>query len=293
MSGSESVQNEDPLITFPDGDIIIKSSDGVAFRLDSLILRRSSPVFAAMFSPSTLQPTSTGYVINEWIDLPESSDVLDTVFKCIYPPNTLPYIASTDFSLDLWRAIVKYELGNQSLVGEVDYYLTNLNPPLEAWAISVRAEHEGMRASAASRFLRKNDDFLDEKFEMFEGIDVITVLTLQRLRRDVHTHMSVVLEATNNTFWYCTKHRQAKGAASGNAWESLHVRLRPPGPPLSTKCEGCTSLRASSRADTLREQAKDYLDSLLDAAIAIDAAGGYGNAPGLPVPSVEIDALKG
>lgn len=46
-------------LSFPDGDVVLQSADGVDFRLDSVILRRASPFFATMLAlpqKDTLNP---------------------------------------------------------------------------------------------------------------------------------------------------------------------------------------------------------------------------------------------
>ncbi|KAF8310316.1 hypothetical protein DL93DRAFT_2230405 [Clavulina sp. PMI_390] len=270
----------DPYITFPDGDAVLRSSDGVDFRLDRIILLRSSPVFATMFS----LPTPLGSVLPEPIYLSEPSSILDIIFRSIYPPNSEPVFSSADVAMEVWRAIDKYALTTQPLVKETTRYLCNLDPPLKAWAKAVQLGHLGIRASAASRFFENNSDILTSDYQYLQSISGAAVLNLQRVRRDVHSRMSVVLELTNNEHWYCHKHRKQKDVASGEQSKSLYSRLRSLDTPPSAKCEDCNDTRNSGESMELREDARNYLDLLLKAAVAIDAAGGYEQAPPFPKP---------
>ncbi|KAG9090091.1 hypothetical protein FS749_000822 [Ceratobasidium sp. UAMH 11750] len=61
----------------PGGDILLKSSDGVAFLAHSLLLRLSSSVFADMFSTATQ---------NDPIELSDDAESVSLMLRFIYPP---------------------------------------------------------------------------------------------------------------------------------------------------------------------------------------------------------------
>ena len=74
----------------PDGDVILRSSDGVLFRTHSFTLRRSSSFFGAMFSlpqPSSLPQSSQTITLDE--DSSVITPVLLMVYNLAFPSSTV------------------------------------------------------------------------------------------------------------------------------------------------------------------------------------------------------------
>ena len=81
----------------PDADVILRSSDGKDLRVHRLILSLASPAFQGMFNlPQSTEPSPEIPII----DVPESSDILQTFFQYLYPRSP-PKISD----LAMWTAL--------------------------------------------------------------------------------------------------------------------------------------------------------------------------------------------
>src|SRR5258708_12587226 len=82
--------------SFPDGDVVLRSADGVDFRVHTTFLSIASPFFRDMFSlPQTSNDVQT-------IEMTEKADVLVAILELIYPlEDPSPY--APDLPLDIYR----------------------------------------------------------------------------------------------------------------------------------------------------------------------------------------------
>lgn len=85
-----------PPFSKPDADVILRSSNGVEFRVHRAILSKASPVFESMFTlpqpsvassnPSTYRAQPTTPVELPVVDMSDSSEVLERLLRLCYPP---------------------------------------------------------------------------------------------------------------------------------------------------------------------------------------------------------------
>ncbi|KAI9064908.1 hypothetical protein FKP32DRAFT_1611006 [Trametes sanguinea] len=105
------------IFNFSDGDFILRSdcphddqlvcsSKSIDFRVHRCVLSAASPVFEGMLSLP--QPPSTDDVVIPIIPLPETSIVLETVLRFVYPMED-PVIASLDQLVSALEAARKYD----------------------------------------------------------------------------------------------------------------------------------------------------------------------------------------
>ncbi|KAI0255777.1 hypothetical protein BJV78DRAFT_1279018 [Lactifluus subvellereus] len=88
VSQSQSFQNTTADAPFDDAraDVILRSSDGVDFRVFKIVLSLASPIFADMFSiPSPSPPSGTSRDGLPVVTLSEDSKVLDLALRRCYP----------------------------------------------------------------------------------------------------------------------------------------------------------------------------------------------------------------
>ncbi|THG95434.1 hypothetical protein EW145_g7959, partial [Phellinidium pouzarii] len=91
-----------------DADITLESSDGVRFRVHSLILRLSSEVFAGMIAiPRVPSHESTK---GDIVHLTEKSDITLALLDSIYPRRSPPQLEPFSFVLRLATAADKYDI---------------------------------------------------------------------------------------------------------------------------------------------------------------------------------------
>jgi len=118
--------------SFPDGDVILRSVDGIDFRVHITLLSVASPFFHDMFS---LPQTSKEVQI---IQMTEKADVLLTILRLIYPVEEPPAYHA-DLVLDVYKAADKLQITRVQPIARrrLCAWLHALSNPLEAWAIAV------------------------------------------------------------------------------------------------------------------------------------------------------------
>lgn len=136
----QSQSTFEPTTFSSDGDLIIRSSDGVDFRVHSLLLRLGSDVFDSMLSVP--QPTASSAAEVPTVDLVESAEIIDTFLRWIYPIRDKPTINSLDELAALLPSAIKYEI-HPALVALYSCWAVPLAPsvledPLRAYAIAVK-----------------------------------------------------------------------------------------------------------------------------------------------------------
>ena len=87
--------NPDGMFNWPDGDVILRATDGTEtrdFRVHKLFLSFSSPVFKDMFNVPQPPSSSTPWDGVEVIDVADPPRALELILRFIYPSSTLPVI---------------------------------------------------------------------------------------------------------------------------------------------------------------------------------------------------------
>ncbi|KAJ6602755.1 hypothetical protein DFH09DRAFT_451281 [Mycena vulgaris] len=135
----------------PDGDIILRSSDDIDFRLYRPILERASPVLEDMFdTPQAGQaPDPTLPVVK----LEESAAVLDRMLRLWYP-GAEPCIESLDDLCEVLETMVKYRMTFLAQTGQrylAEYLVDN---PVTVFAMGWYCGWEGLTRKAAKECLK-------------------------------------------------------------------------------------------------------------------------------------------
>jgi hypothetical protein len=92
--------------TSPEADIVLRSSDGVEYRLFKRILSEGSPFFSTMF---TLPEGAVKEIGPPFLDLSEESRILTPLFQLLYPMHNPP-IPSLDEVNELIGTAIKYDM---------------------------------------------------------------------------------------------------------------------------------------------------------------------------------------
>ncbi|KIK42173.1 hypothetical protein CY34DRAFT_805233 [Suillus luteus UH-Slu-Lm8-n1] len=175
MSGAK-----DPIITAtapfdnPDGDIILRSANGVDFHVFKLILSLMSPVFKDMF---TLPQNCVSSV--PVIPLTESSTTLESLLLLCYPAAT-PTFDSLDNAKAVMEAAKKYDM--QAVLNRAgDLVMSQFLPThfLDMYALSCRFGWRHHAQTAATRSLEIKN--LGRPSTEFENMHDITALDYHRL----------------------------------------------------------------------------------------------------------------
>ncbi|EPT03041.1 hypothetical protein FOMPIDRAFT_112740 [Fomitopsis schrenkii] len=134
-----------------DGDVILRCSDNVGFRVHRLILVLASPVFADMFSlPQPATAESESAVSPPTIDLTEDSKTILPLLDACYPfgDPTLDDLDTIDRVLD---AAAKYDVAKATQFSQRRLHAFVSWEPLRAFAIACRMHFEDLAKAAADR----------------------------------------------------------------------------------------------------------------------------------------------
>jgi BTB/POZ domain len=164
MSASESSKSQSDQKTMPDApfdnpgaDFILRSCDGVDFRVFKIVLSLASPIFADMFSIPTPSPGSPeSQTVHDglpFVQLSESSTVLDLALRHCYPIRSPELVQSKD-ALVLLEFGRKYQV--EALIPPLTCYLKVLTErePVSAYCLAVTYRYDDIVEAAARSSLK-------------------------------------------------------------------------------------------------------------------------------------------
>ncbi|KAG9023767.1 hypothetical protein FRB95_012498 [Tulasnella sp. JGI-2019a] len=176
------------------GDYIIRSSDGVDYKVFQNILSLASPVFRSMFNPPQT-PNATSRE-SDTVDLPvisvsEPSSVLSTMLLLIYPCGFFSF-PNLDLVVDITKAYDKYNIDTRNLQLYLHEVLVSDKLLLEnalgaytaAWKLGM--EEEARNASRYLHTLNLHGKAVKDGFISWiesGGLDALSALWDLRIRR--------------------------------------------------------------------------------------------------------------
>jgi len=168
-----------PQCTYEDGDMIIRSTDGIEFRVHRWLLRQASTLLNEMFSP----PKPSNRLEIQSIAMP--GETLDHILRCIYPVKDAPIVISIEHGVSLLLAAEKLDVpcAVTRISNSMAPLLYTERNPYRAWAISRRFKIEGARQDAIRRFILSEDDFLTLIPSEMTLVDAYACLELQELKK--------------------------------------------------------------------------------------------------------------
>lgn len=216
---------ESGYFSLPDGDFVVRSSDGVDFRVDAAVLKRSSGFFESLLllpKPSSLSSTNKNdeSQTNEPLLMEETASVLDALFITLYRPisNTPSSIISHSDLRPLLRAVDRLEITAPAVTTMMDEVMAEL-PALQAWALAVTYHRPAARKSAVVRLIRecsiRRNVFIHDVD--FPDLECISARTFSRLLR---LHHSATRDATDHLMQLLPVHDAGKCPNEGPLWTS-------------------------------------------------------------------------
>lgn len=241
---------------YPDGDIVLRTSDDVCFRAHSIILRLASSFFRQMLDiPRSLSESPA-----DAIPLSEPSNVIACLFDLVYPTADgeaadgsprLPKIRSFEFAWAVTNAADKYEMPRalaavRAIVMNSEYLRAQ---PLELYALASRWKwtEEARVASTAtlSAALLRIQNF--EVLRSLDADSLCKLLELHTKRKDAILRFFDLKHRESKNFivyqWECgcsTDLDGTKTEAFMRQWEAM-------------RCHVIASLDASPLGEELRE----------------------------------------
>ncbi|KAL4242560.1 hypothetical protein ABKN59_012086 [Abortiporus biennis] len=140
-----------------DADLILHTSNGVDFRVDTHLLKLASSVFEDMFMISTHPPlTSSAESVSSESSLPivqvtENSTIFDIILRIIYPVST-PKITDWGTICDVLEVGSKYQMEAvvTQMGSELSMHLLTKSPKLKVYAIACQFQLENVAREAAT-----------------------------------------------------------------------------------------------------------------------------------------------
>ncbi|KAF8334628.1 uncharacterized protein EI90DRAFT_3288126 [Cantharellus anzutake] len=105
MSLSSTSSGDTSYLTYADGDVVLRSTDGIDFRVHKCVLSIASPFFSDMFN--RLQTDSGARTI----EIGEDAAILDTILRFTYSTHTIRRIEELDEGISLILASRKLQCG--------------------------------------------------------------------------------------------------------------------------------------------------------------------------------------
>lgn len=181
---------------FDDGDIVLRSSDNINFRVHGIVLKTASTVFSGMIDmprPKTLDDAGNEVeAAVETIPLAETALVLSFTLHSVYPHVDLPTITSFVDAHAIADAADKYEMPRVRMILRVAV-LANAslrNETLRLYHLAMKCEWEDVIASSSERTLSWN---------LMTGTS--SVASLKYERRGLKEHAEWLSELTATELW--------------------------------------------------------------------------------------------
>ena len=137
-----------------DGDVVLKSSDGVLFRAHKVILSLASPFFKDMFSLPQPGSTSDGVGNAPIIPFAELGETIDTLLRFIYP-NEDPDLKLVHEIEGVVEAAIKYDMLKCISVMRKKLILCAHKEPIRVFMIACKNNLADVASAAAHLSLRR------------------------------------------------------------------------------------------------------------------------------------------
>ena len=223
-----------------DGDLILRSSDLVDFRVVRAILRLASPFFASMLEVGQALPNASdgaqvdGDEIRDGcrvVPVSEDSETLGTLLRIIYPQEN-PVLADFTRVADVLAAALKYDMVKATVLTSTKLRGFVPQDPVRVWAIAVRNRLETEARLAADEIRRQAIVVLDVFPDEMQGINAGAYYRLLRYCR---------LDRAVEDFTFCDP-------AGSSTPDSQMTTVIPLSPSLQPDTMMPTSLRSQFRA---------------------------------------------
>ncbi|OJT03301.1 hypothetical protein TRAPUB_6079 [Trametes pubescens] len=155
----------------PSADLILRSSDGVDFRVFKWILSDASEVFAGMFSLPTPPPKHTGGTTSPGhihqsspppvVPVTEHSRALEALLRLCYPLCVVPDYAQFEDLKPVVAAAHKYQVAHALRILEPRMQFFAVQDPVRVYAFATRYNLQDVARDAARNFLFAPDILVD------------------------------------------------------------------------------------------------------------------------------------
>ncbi|KAF8310317.1 hypothetical protein DL93DRAFT_2230406 [Clavulina sp. PMI_390] len=252
-------------LSFADGDIVLRSNDCIEFRLDSLILRRASPLFATM-----LQLPSPTISSRETINLTEPAEVLDDLFRAIYPRSPAPNTSSPEHVFALIKAFDKYQIADGAYLDALHDYWSRTSGSIQAWVYSIRLNHAQMRREAFIRFLSEPEKLpaYDPQLQYVDGATLVHMVNTKQKASELGRRLMGRWAYT----CFCGSHDRSSPYVTDILANPLRINVMTDDSlsKAAASCSSCGDRTTSVKIKPKRERYRSALAALLEAAVVAE-----------------------
>lgn len=159
MEGRVVAPAVDPL-SFPDGDLVVEAIDGVRFRLHALFLSHASVYLAEEIKKRSSGDLHLPLLPRvPLVTIAENSQILDILFRHIYPSPRKSLLDQLDVVVDVLNAArrLKIDVMVPVALEALVRVLNVVQNPLRAWAVAVRADASEAQLQSLRRFLQLSE----------------------------------------------------------------------------------------------------------------------------------------
>ncbi|THH31264.1 hypothetical protein EUX98_g2924 [Antrodiella citrinella] len=152
-----------PFFQDSSADIVLRSSNGIDFRVYKTILAKASPVFEGMFTlppppPSAVPPEEYSNGLHV-VALTETTEALDALLRFCYPVRE-PTLSSIEKTLEVFQAAKKYDIDEGILWAREKLAGFASKEPIRVYALACRYGWEREAKIAAKETLSMSLDTL-------------------------------------------------------------------------------------------------------------------------------------
>ncbi|KAI5117144.1 hypothetical protein M0805_000071 [Coniferiporia weirii] len=183
-----------PDYAFPDATLVLLSSDGMAFKVHTIVLQLGSKFFETMTSLPQKGPVDAENSEDNAIHLAEDKELLKALLDIIYPGRHPSDIASSSFATQLAAAGEKYDMPDvAAFIRNEISKSTFPGSALDAYVLACRFGWMEEARTVSSRTLNVDlrSDTSRQLLKQLDGSSLLKLLDLHRRRREL------VLEALN------------------------------------------------------------------------------------------------
>lgn len=257
-------------LSFPDGDLVLRSIDNIDFRIHSAILRVASGFFSDM---SQLPQSSDSTPKAEFLRMEETSDILDIVLRLLYPTRDAPsLIRIRERGEAFLQAVNRLQISAHPVDATINAYFKSVEP-LRAWALAIRFGYTEARQAAVHQFIYETRDHFSIDIPELTHISARDLVNLIRIKQET---MSAARDELARLEWTCLAHRTERWCTTQRAmiekapFDPYH-HSEPTLLDLLNRnhCKQCSKLfygaPAAMRRNTIREKVLEILKEGVDA----------------------------
>lgn len=214
------------------------------------------------------------------IAMPETTGLLDTIIRAMYPSTRRPTIRSGTEAVTILRVLDKYQISNWPLENAALSRVGTIKPSIRAWALALQLDHDEARALAVRQFMADGTTGLEGDFTDLKEVDAHRYRHIIQIKQTAIADARVQVEVIiNSTFCNILDHRsvdiitQAKASPFDESLLTENMLSGENTPYQGGRCSQCRQRFATPSAHTSRVDARRRIKELMESAVLAESRG--------------------